>query len=209
VLIVVTGTGTDVGKTFVTAATIRLLRDDGIAVAARKPVQSFDPDEHDRPTDAHVLAGASGEDVARVCPAHRWLRTALAPPMAAEVLGHPAFSIRDLAAETCVEPGVVTFVESAGGVRSPLASDGDTLTLCAVLQPDGVVLVADAGLGTINAVRLTMAALEPYAATVVLNRYDAADDLHRRNREWLDARDGFDVVTSPEELARRVRSISR
>jgi dethiobiotin synthetase len=203
-LIVVTGTGTDVGKTYVTAATIRVLRGDGVAVAARKPVQSFDPDERDRPTDAHVLADASGEDPERVCPPHRWLRAALAPPMAAELLGHAPFTIRDLAAETRVAPGVVTFVESAGGVRSPIAADGDTVTLCDALRPDRVVLVADAGLGTINAVRLSVTALRVYDTTVVLNRYDAADDLHRRNREWLDARDGFEVVTSPEELARRV-----
>ncbi len=52
-------------------------------------------------------------------------------------------------------------VETAGGVRSPLAADGDCLDYCAALDPDVVVLVADAGLGTINAVRLTLDALAP------------------------------------------------
>jgi hypothetical protein len=32
---------------------------------------------------------------------------------------------------------------------------------------------------------------------VVLNRFDTADDLHLRNREWLQARDGLTVVVVP------------
>jgi dethiobiotin synthetase len=99
----------------------------------------------------------------------------------------------------------VGLVETAGGLRSPLAADGDCLDLCAALRPDVVVLVADAGLGTINAVRLTLdalgAALSPAVAStvVVLNRYDADMDLHRRNRAWLQERDGLTVVALPGE----------
>lgn len=200
-LIVVTGTGTEVGKTYVTAATIRALRAENVAVAARKPVQSFDPSDR-HPTDAHVLADASGEDPERVCPPHRWLRVAMAPPMAAEALGHAPFTISDLVAETRVDAGVVTFVEGAGGLRSPLADDGDTRTLIDALDPDVVVVVADAGLGTINAVRLTVGAIAGRRSVVVLNRYDDGDELHRRNREWLTARDHLEVVVDPEALSR-------
>jgi hypothetical protein len=66
------------------------------------------------------------------------------------------------------------------------------------------VLVADAGLGAINAVRLSAAALP--APLVVLNRYDNADDLHVRNRRWLAGECGLDVVTSAEDVADRLRS---
>ena len=85
----------------------------------------------------------------------------MAPPMAAEALGRPPFTLADLVA-SCDWPAPavdVGLVETAGGVRSPLAADGDCLALCAELTPDLVVLVADAGLGTINAVRLTTEAL--------------------------------------------------
>jgi dethiobiotin synthetase len=76
------------------------------------------------------------------------------------------------------------------------------VTLCHLVAPDIVILVADAGLGTINAVRLSAGALRDGGAPVVvhLNRYDATDDLHRRNRDWLAGRDRFDVVTSVGEL---------
>jgi dethiobiotin synthetase len=42
-LVVVTGTGTEVGKTWVAAGLLRLARQAGLAVAARKPLQSLDP----------------------------------------------------------------------------------------------------------------------------------------------------------------------
>ena len=42
-LILCAGTATDIGKTWVGAATLRSLRDRGHSVAARKPAQSFDP----------------------------------------------------------------------------------------------------------------------------------------------------------------------
>ncbi len=185
----VVGTGTDVGKTWVAARLLTDLRAAGLRVAARKPAQSFEPSDDRATLDAAVLGAASGEPPESVCPAHRWYEVPMAPPMAAEVLGRPAFSIGDLEAELrwpdeAVEVGLV---EMAGGVRSPLAADGDCLALCVALAPDAVVLVADAGLGTINAVLLTVDALRALdaAVVVVLNRFDAAVDLHVRNMEWL------------------------
>jgi dethiobiotin synthetase len=71
------------------------------------------------------------------------------------------------------------------------------------LAPSVVVLVADAGLGAINAVRLSAAALP--AALVVLNRYDGADDLHVRNRRWLADECGLDIVASTDDVADRLR----
>jgi len=200
-LVLVTGTGTEVGKTWVACALARALRARGLVVAARKPVQSFGPDDPSAGTDAAVLAEATGEHPGVVCPRHRWYAVAMAPPMAAEVLGRPPFTVADLADEVAWPPGVgVGLVESAGGVRSPLAADGDTATLAAALRPERVVLVADAGLGTINAVRLSAAALAPWPVTVLLNRYDAGDELHQANRAWLAGRDGYDVATDAAGL---------
>jgi hypothetical protein len=41
---------------------------------------------------------------------------------------------------------------------------------------------------------------------VALNRFDDADELHGRNRSWLQLRASLDVVTSPTELAARLAS---
>jgi dethiobiotin synthetase len=206
--VLVTGTGTAIGKTWFAAVTLGLLRDRGVHVAARKPVQSFDPG--DRPLDSEVLAASTGEEPNAVCRAERGYERALAPPMAAEALGLPAFTIRDLASElTWPDDVVVGIVEGVGGPRSPLATDGDTVDLAAAIEPDLVVIVADAGLGAINAARVSADPFAPRPVLVALNRFDDADDVHRRNRDWLRLRAGLEVATSPTELADRVSSDGR
>jgi len=204
-MVVVAGTATEVGKTFVAAALLVRLAAAGSRVAARKPAQSYAPG--DLRTDADVLAAATDDDPTAVCPRHRWYETPMAPPMAAEALGRPSFTVADLVTELdwpdAVDVGVV---ETAGGVRSPIAGDGDCASLASALGPDLVVLVADAGLGTINAVRLSAGALAPLPLVVLLNRFDPTDELHERNRRWLAGRDGYDVVTTVAALGERVRS---
>jgi dethiobiotin synthetase len=184
--VAVVGTGTEVGKTWVTAELVRAAA--GRRVAARKPAQSFD----EGPTDADVLAAATGESPEVVCP--RSYPVPLAPPMAAEVLGLAVPTLAELADLTWPAGVDVGFVETAGGVRSPIAADGDCVDYTRLLAPDLVLLVADAALGAINAVRLCVAALDGLPVVVRLNRFDPTDDLHRRNLEWLGGRDGLDVV---------------
>jgi dethiobiotin synthetase len=169
-MVAVVGTGTGVGKTWVTARLLTDLRAAGLRVASRKPAQSFEPGDDPAARDAAVLGAATGEPAEEVCPPHRWYDVAMAPPMAAESLGRPPFTIQDLTSELrwpadAVDVGLV---ETAGGVRSPLAADGDCLALCAALDPD-----------------------------VVLNRFDGDVDVQVRNIEWLRARDALVVLEMP------------
>jgi dethiobiotin synthetase len=197
-LVVITGTGTEVGKSWVTSALATELQAGGLRVSARKPVQSFAPGE---PTDADLLARVTGDTARLVCPPGRWYEVAMAPPMAAEALGRPSFTIADLVAELTWPSRVqVGLVEGAGGVRSPLATDGDLVDLAQALQPDHVVLIADARLGTLNLVRLCVDALDGLPVVVYLNRYEATDDLQRRNRLWIEQRLVEALVTTPAEL---------
>jgi dethiobiotin synthetase len=201
-LVFVAGTGTEVGKTWWTAAVAQELLAEGVVVAARKPVQSSAPGE---PRDADVLAEATGVDPHTVCPAHRTYDIPWAPPMAAAELGLTPFSVDDLAAELAWPAGVaVGFVEGVGGPRSPIATDGDNVDFARALQPDLVVLVGDAGLGTINAVRLSSAAFDDFPLIVALNRF-GDDPLHARNLDFLAVQADLDVVTAPSQLAARLR----
>lgn len=202
VVVLVVGTGTDVGKTWVSARLLEAWARAGLSVAARKPAQSFAPGAG--LTDSEVLAAATGEDPTTVCRPARSYPLPLAPPMAASALGRPGPTISDLVDEI-TWPDFTTdvgLVETAGGVRSPQADDGDVIDIALAIAPDYVVLVADAGLGTINAVRLTVGALvdegvrpEP---VVVLNRYDPASDLHQRNLAWLTDFDAITVIPATE-----------
>lgn len=211
-LVAVVGTGTDVGKTYVTARLLEVLRNEGVRVAARKPAQSFDPSDDPLEYDAAVLGAASGDPPEAVCPPHRWYEMAMAPPMAADALGYPGFTLDELVDELQWPkvPVDVGFVETAGGLRSPIADDGDCLALVVGVMPDVVLLVADAGLGTINSVRLTMDALVrlPAQIAVVLNRFNESSELDQRNRSWFRDRDAMPVFTVPgseTELAKLVR----
>jgi dethiobiotin synthetase len=196
-LLVVSGTGTEIGKTWLTARLIEELGRRGRTCAARKPVQSFDPAEG--PSDAEVLGRASGEPPEVVTPRHRWYEVPVAPPMAAEILGRPPIALEDLVRETTVPEVDVVLVEGAGGPRSPLADDGDVVDLAEALDASHVLLVAEPGLGTINAVLLASAAF-PQPPLVYLNRFDAAHDLHIRNRRWLEDVEGLEVCVTIDGL---------
>jgi len=95
-------------------------------VAARKPAQSFERGADPALLDAAVLGAASGEPPDVVCPPDRRYEIPMASPMAADALGRRSFGIADLVHELQRphEPVEVGLVETAGGVRSPLAADG-------------------------------------------------------------------------------------
>ena len=203
-LVVCAGTSTEVGKTWVGAALLAELRRRGRSVAARKPAQSFDPADG-APSDAAVLAAATGEQPEVVCPAERSYPVPMAPPMAAAVLGRPSPTLEELVGALRWPDPLpdVRWVELVGGPRSPLAPDGDGVDLTARLAPAAVVLVADAGLGTINAVVLSSAPFLELGVVplVYLNRWDSEDDLHRRNRSWLAERHPGPVLADVPALA--------
>jgi dethiobiotin synthetase len=205
-LILAAGTATDIGKTWVGGQVLGRLHAAGVTVAARKPAQSADADDPG-PSDADVLAAATGEPVETVCPPHRWYTVAMAPPMAADALGLTVPTLADLVAELVWPDGATLdlgWVETVGGPRSPIGSDGDAVDLADAIDPDLVVLVADAGLGTVNSVRLGVDVFSPRPVVVFLNRYDTDDDLHRRNLDWLRTRERLEVVVDLEALSNRV-----
>jgi dethiobiotin synthetase len=173
-----------------------------VSVAARKPVQSAAPGDQ---LDADVLADATGETPRTVCPLHRTYDIPWAPPMAADELGLPPFSVRDLARELLWMPDLaVGLVEGVGGPRSPMASDGDNVDFARAIQPDVVIIIADSGLGVINAVRLSAYAFDDFPVIVALNHF-SDDPLDARNRDYLVERADLDVVTSPAHLAASLR----
>jgi dethiobiotin synthetase len=200
--VVITGSGTGVGKTWVAAKLLTELRRRKVAVAARKPAQSYSPGVH---TDAEVLARATGEAIDIVCPAHRSYPLPMAPPMAAQALNRRPPTLSELTDELDRgwphHPVDIGVVEGAGGVASPLAIDGDTASLARRLNADVAIVVGKPQLGIINSARLARLALRPVPVVVFLNRYEPAGELHRRNRDWLTGQDGFNVASSVSDLA--------
>jgi len=175
--IFVTGTDTDVGKTWVAAGLTAVLRQRGVKAVYFKPVQSGCPREGGRliPTDAalaRTLAGLN-EPLEILTPIA--LHLPLAPGVAAAQEGVTvdleliAASFRDLAARY-----EFFVVEGAGGLYVPLV--GTHFLVLDLIRWLGLPLavVAKSGLGTINHTALTVKAAlaaDIQVAGVILNRY--------------------------------------
>jgi dethiobiotin synthetase len=150
----ITSTGTDIGKTFVTAGLVRHLRGIGMAASALKPVVSGFTMESAATSDTGVLLTAMGEDITpitlnRISP---WrYEAALSPDMAAAREGKTIDL--DIVIRYCEEavletPGAL-FVEGVGGVMVPLDRRRTVLDWMAELRFP-IILVAGSYLGTIS-----------------------------------------------------------
>ncbi len=149
----VTATGTDIGKTYVSAGLIRAARARGAHVAALKPVASGHDPARLGETDAAMLLGALGqavtvETVAAVSPFR--FAAPLSPDMAARREGR-TLSL-DAVLRVCREataPGGALLIEGVGGVMVPLDGRLGVLDWMAALGCPAVV-VAGSYLGTIS-----------------------------------------------------------
>jgi dethiobiotin synthetase len=156
-VLVVTGTGTEVGKTVVTAALACAARAAGLRVAVVKPAQTgLEPGADGDVAEVRRLAGAevTGVELARypepLAPATAARRAGL-PPVPAETV---ARTVSALAADH-----QLVLVEGAGGLLVRFDEAGTTLADMAGLLGAPVLVVAGAGLGTLNATELTAEAL--------------------------------------------------
>jgi dethiobiotin synthetase len=155
-IVVVTGTGTGVGKTIATAALARRAAQEGSVVVV-KPVQTGIGPGSEEVGDAdvvHALTGCAVQEL--TC-----LEDALAPESAARLRGARIPPVAEHADRVRVlaEFHDTVMVEGAGGVLVRLDAEGGTiLDLAAELGAD-VVVVTEAGLGTLNHTELTVAAL--------------------------------------------------
>jgi len=154
-VLLVTGTGTGVGKTVVTAALACHARQAGIDVAVCKPVQTGTADGDDDLAEVGRLSG-----VTALAGLARYPQP-MAPAAAAEQAG-AALPTRDdvlrlIAGLDC--PGRLTLVEGAGGLLVELAAPGVTLRDLAVALGAAALVVATPELGTLNHTALTLEAL--------------------------------------------------
>ncbi|MBK7861900.1 MAG: dethiobiotin synthase [Archangiaceae bacterium] len=168
----VTGTDTGIGKTEVSCALLELMRVKGLEPFALKPYQS-----------------GGGDDAKRLGtrPLYRF-KLPLAPGVAAELEGVKPSLTRVLAAIPKRGAGVV---EGAGGLYVPLDGQHDVIDLIERAKLP-VVLVARAGLGTLNHTALSLEALRrrrvKVAAVVLVKSTRGRDVSEAHNRRWLEKR---------------------
>ncbi len=181
----VTGTDTGVGKSQVAGALLSLLARGGARPFAFKPYETGVP-RGGTPEDAAHLRACAGswQPLSTVC-LHRFVPP-LAPGVAAERSPRPGAWQKTLAQFRRFDgPGVV---EGAGGLLVPLDGTHLIIDLAEALRLP-VVLVARAGLGTLNHLGLSLEALRARrleVAAVVLSRSTPArDPSEADNPRWI------------------------
>ena len=157
----VTGTGTDIGKTYVTGLIVKCLRDAGHSAGYYKAALSGAEVAADGtllPGDALHVARVAGLDAADVTVSYVY-RDAVSPHLAAQI-EHRPMDFAKVAQDyrRAKERTDYLTVEGSGGIICPLRWDDDehvVLDDLAVRLGLAALVVADAGLGTINAAVLT------------------------------------------------------
>ena len=179
--IFVTSTGTDIGKTFVTAGLIRHLRASGRTVEALKPVVTgFDPAMAANSDPGVLLTAmdrpASLEEIAKIAP---WrYRAALSPDLAARLEGPPVDFARlsEFSLRAILTRRDVLFIEGVGGIMAPLDDEHTVLDWMMILRLP-LILVAGSYLGTISHTLTALDALlrrELTVLTVVVNETEGS-----------------------------------
>jgi dethiobiotin synthetase len=182
-VLVVTGTGTGVGKTVVTAAVAALALARGDRVAVVKPAQTgMAPGASDEPPDADTVTRLSG-----VTDTHELARfpDPLSPEAAARVSGLPPLDLFDSAEYIAklAQSRDLVLVEGAGGLLVRYDQAGTTIADLAARLAAPVLVVAAAGLGTLNHTALTLeaiAARKLRLAGVVIGSWPRDPDLADR-----------------------------
>lgn len=179
--LVVTGTGTGVGKTVVTAALAALALAQGRRVAVLKAVQTgVRPGEPGDLDQVRTLVGRSAtfRELARypdpLAPATAARRAGVPPVMPQRVTA----TARELAAEHDL-----VLLEGTGGLLVPLDSAGGTLADVVAALDAPVLIVAAAALGTLNHTALTAEVLRTRNLTcagIVIGAWPAKPDLAAR-----------------------------
>lgn len=201
--IFITGTGTDVGKTYVTGLILKKLREHNRKAAYYKAAMSGNERKKDGtliPGDALFVKKISeiGQPLHEMCP--YVYEQAVSPHLASKIEGNPVDleQVLEQFDRICSNYEYIT-AEGSGGILCPLRFDGQNIQLEDFVKARNMssLIVADAGLGTINAVVLTVEYMKAHGLPVkgiIFNRYEPGNFLHEDNRKMCEVMTGVKVI---------------
>lgn len=186
----VTGTGTDTGKTYVTGLIVKKLQEAQKNPAYYKAAMSGNdrrPDSTLIPGDALAVQTMSGIDqsLTSMCP--YVYEHAYSPHLASRLEGNPVVMdvVKHGFADVAADYDYVT-VEGSGGILCPICFDEARIQLEDVVKELHLssILIADAGLGTINSVVLTAEYMKTHGLPlkgIIFNHYHPGDVMEDDN----------------------------
>lgn len=199
----ITGTGTDIGKTYVTGLIVKRLKEAGLRTGYYKAALSgaeLGADGSLLPGDAlHVsrTAGLAADEAIVSC----IYRDAVSPHLAARIENRP-IDFGKVERDFCAAKERFDYltVEGSGGIICPLRWDEHehvVLDDLAVRLGLSALVVADAGLGTINAAVLTAEHLKMRSIPLrgfIFNNWQAGDVMQEDNKKMVEEMTGAPVV---------------
>ena len=201
--IFVTGTGTDIGKTFVTALLVKKLRAASCKAAYFKAAVSGNERDANGiliPGDAAFVRSISGisQPLDTMCP--YVYENAVSPHLAAKTEGNPAeldTVVSDY--EKLCRTYEYVICEGSGGIVCPIRYDDTVIMLEDIIRALKLpaLVVADAGLGTINSVVLTCSYMRAHGLEVrglILNHFHKGDLMEEDNRFMCERLTGLPVL---------------
>ncbi|SFB06628.1 dethiobiotin synthase [Selenomonas ruminantium] len=200
----VTGTGTEIGKTYVAGLLVKTLHDAGLDVAYYKAAMSGNDRRADGsliPGDALFVKEFAGitQSMESMCP--YVYEHAVSPHLASRLEGNPVRMevVEKAFREVSAEHDYVV-VEGSGGILCPLGYDEERIQLEDVVHRLRLpsVIVADAGLGTINGVVLTYEYMRQKGLPmrgILFNHYHEGDLMEEDNRNMCEEMTGLPVLS--------------
>ena len=199
----VVGTGTDVGKTYVTGLLLKKLHEAGLSAGYYKAAVSGNErgeDGHLIPGDALRVKMLSGidQDLSSMCP--YIYERAVSPHLASRIEGNPVdMKVVRAGFEKVCDDFEYVMMEGSGGILCPIRYDSETIWLEDIIKEFDLssILIADAGLGTINQVVLTCKYMESKGLKVkgiIFNHYHRGDVMEEDNVKMCEAMTGIPVI---------------
>lgn len=186
----ITATGTDIGKTYVTALLAKRLREKGYDCGYYKAALSGAVETENGliPGDAQLVKETAGLNDSLDSMVSYVYKNAYSPHLAAQLEGNPVEMtvVRQDYEKACKKHDYI-LMEGSGGIMCPIRCDGE----CKIFLEDIIkelslptIIVADAGLGTINSVVLTVEYMKNRNIPVkgiILNNYNPKSEIHNDN----------------------------
>lgn len=203
--IFITATGTDVGKTYISALIVKKMREEGYNCGYFKPVLSGVEHQDGKLTVSdcnYVVDTAKIPAEANDCVSY-WWQEAVSPHLAAERMSEE-IKIEKIRKdfEEAAKKYDYLLIEGAGGITCPLRlQNGEKYLLKDLIKELGasVIIVADGGLGTINSTVLTVEYARNYGIKVngiILNNFNSDSFMQQDNLKQIEYLTGIKVVAT-------------